>query len=108
MLCKVSLRFKRLATDSSLWKGSVFIHMGGRPEKGEFVIQECLNSGTKSFTMYGDVGQKLANPNPRFPNLKYMIGTTGERTGSYCCGRDKISFRVYRHYDEDSEDIYIR
>ena len=51
---QVSVRFRRLATDCSLWKGSVWIHPRGDPGKVEFVVQKCLNSGTREFVLAED------------------------------------------------------
>ena len=76
ILCKVSPQFKRLATDPSLWKGSVKIWMddGRAMRKDRFVVQECLNSGTREFTMLecGMQGANMANPTTRFPKLKHV------------------------------------
>ena len=63
VLCRVSRRFKELATDSSLWKGRVWIskfsvynerracayEAGWEYGRGKdrFVVEECLNSGTR-------------------------------------------------------------
>ena len=63
VLCRVSLRFKKLATDSSLWKGRVWIskfsvynerracayEAGWEYGRGKdrFVVEECLNIGTR-------------------------------------------------------------
>ena len=84
LLCKVSVRFKRLATDYSLWKGHVLIEAAKNPRRAEFVVQECLNSGTKTFEMWGylDVFYPVLtspryadfiNPSKRFPKLKLKI-----------------------------------
>ena len=53
---QVSLKFKRLATDYSLWKGRVNINPNDDLEKLEFVEQECLNSGTRIFEIIGQCG----------------------------------------------------
>ena len=81
LLCKVSVRFKRLATDYSLWKGHVLIEAAKNPRRAEFVVQECLNSGTKKFEIFGNMDDfypvltspryaEFINPTKRFPNLK--------------------------------------
>ena len=82
VLCKVSVRFKRLATDCSLWKGYVQIAAAKNPRRAEFVVQECLNSGTKTFVLTGEDLDELypvltspryaeyINPSKRFPKLK--------------------------------------
>ena len=82
LLCKVSARFKRLATDYSLWKGIVQISAAKNPRRAEFVVQECLNSGTKTFVLFGENLDELypvltspryaeyINPSKRFPKLK--------------------------------------
>ena len=81
VLCKVSTRFKRLATDSSLWEGQVVINADKNPGKAEFVVQECLNDGTRDFLISGDLTQffhvltspryaEYINPTTKFPKLK--------------------------------------
>ena len=92
VLGKVSLRFKHLATDFSLWKGNV--HVGipvlERGRKDEFVVRECINSGTRVFIMWGDA-ERLADPTTRFPKLKRQVES----------GHWQM---VYRRNDEDSDD----
>ena len=96
VLCKVSRRFKRLATDSSLWsaKWGVVITAGGDPRKAEFVVQECLNSGTRSFHMVGSLHDlypiltspryaEYINPTTRLPHLKLMV-----KGDKYFCAGD--------------------
>ena len=85
VLCKVSLRFKRLATDSSLWDRYVAVIVAdGDPRRAEFVVQECLNSGTKGFHLLGSLADlypiltspryaEYINPTTRFPNLKLIV-----------------------------------
>ena len=52
VLCKVSKRFKRLATDSSLWKGHVEINDSLPCLMTEFVARECLHAGiTRKITV---------------------------------------------------------
>ena len=60
VLCKVSVRFRRLATDSSLWRDSfigITLHPLSRTmhdfSKLEFLIRECLNGGTKKLAIIG-------------------------------------------------------
>ena len=81
VLCQVSIRFRRLAADYSLWKGLVVIRADGDPRRAEFVVQKCLNSGTRAFYMHGNLDDYFdvltcpryaehINPTKRFPNLK--------------------------------------
>ena len=54
VLRKVSSRFKRMATDSSLWTGSVKIWMDNGDAwvgKARFVVKRCVNIGTREITM---------------------------------------------------------
>ena len=52
VLSKVSLRFRRVARDSSLWKDYVRIYNPLNDiSKLNFVIRECLNYGTKTLTV---------------------------------------------------------
>ena len=81
VLCKVSARFRRLATDSSLWKDSVCISIP--PDDFsmlDFVIRECLKDRTKHLRIWS-LRRSLgpAHPFPKqyltdlatmFPNLK--------------------------------------
>ena len=61
------------------------IHPRGDLRKAEFVVQECLNSGTRDFVMFGSEGLpeffdiltspryvRYINPTTRFPNLKLI------------------------------------
>ena len=56
VLCKVSRRFQKLATDYSLWKGHVYVSISDKEEydarKDEFVVNLCLNSGTTKLSFY--------------------------------------------------------
>ena len=77
ILFKVSKRFKRLATDRSLWEGYVWIHADKNPEKLEFVVQNCLNSDTWYFGVFDFVPgmnsprcTEFINPTSKFPRLK--------------------------------------
>jgi len=80
-LSDVSLRFERLASDSSLWKGHVTILGYLDPWTVEFVVQQCLHSGTYWFEIEGNL-QALypiltnpryahyIDPTARHPHLK--------------------------------------
>ena len=81
VLCKVSKRFKRVATDRSLWEGYVVINADKSPEKVEFVVQECLNNDTEEFLVSGDLAEffpvmnspryaQYINPTIKFHNLR--------------------------------------
>ena len=108
VLCKVSARFKRLATDYSLWKGHVYIEAAKNPRRAEFVVQECLNSGTKKFVMCGNLDDlypvltspryaEYINPSKRFPKLKIS-----KPVGDDCF---KVGLSNLEWYDESiSED----
>ena len=74
-LCKVSVRFERLARDSSLWKDHVWITIPGNDfRKLDFVIQECLNNGTEKLYIWASGDPSLPNRYltdlAMFPNLK--------------------------------------
>ena len=93
VICKVSLRFKRLTKDPSFWAGRVTVSpQGGVPYyaydlKTEFVVQECLNSRTSELIMY-KYAWRMADPTTKFPNLKLA--------------EDSPCYRLYRRDDEDS------
>ena len=82
VLCKVSVRFRRLATDFSLWKDSVMIRVPSNDlSKLDFVIREALNSATKELTILPGpiINPPTSSPFPyqylrdlttMFPNLK--------------------------------------
>ena len=83
-LSDVSLRFERLATDSSLWKGHVTILAWLDPWIVEFVVQRCLNSGTNWFEIEGSLPAfypiltsprytQYINPTARLPHLKLNL-----------------------------------
>ena len=105
VLCKVSMRFKELATDSSLWEGIVVIGAQKNPRRAEFVVQECLNSRTKIFVMVGMVGSfaefypvltsprfdRYINPTKRFPNLKLLTIDQGNYRNNIMWVDDSIS-----------------
>ena len=71
-----------MATEHVLWEGFVVIILDNSPGKAEFVVQECLNSGTRDFLIvFGDITQffdvltspryaEYINPTTRFPKLK--------------------------------------
>ena len=80
VISKVSIRFKRLATDSTLWGDIVMINADKNPGKAKFVVQECINSNTRDFHLYGDVADyfdvltspryaDVINPTTRFPQM---------------------------------------
>ena len=79
VIMQVSLKFKRLATDYSLWKGRVSINpYDDDLEKLEFVEQECLNSGTRIFEIIGECGHyysdsHLAEFYHRTPNFSSHV-----------------------------------
>ena len=50
-LSQVSMRFKRISADVSLWKGDVWIGRFTKIETIEWVIRNCLNGGTTSLSM---------------------------------------------------------
>ena len=50
-LSQVSMRFKRISADVSLWKGDVWIGRRTKIETIEWVIRDCLNGGTTSLSM---------------------------------------------------------
>ena len=54
-ISKVSTRFRRVVADESLWKGVVWIGPRSNLETIEFVCRECLNGGTTSFWMPGNL-----------------------------------------------------
>merc|ERR1712154_555960 len=84
IICKVSTRFKRLATDYSFWQGKVEFINPSDPRKIEFVVQQCLNQGTREFFLCYE-GENMCdllydlltcpryaefiNPTKKFPNL---------------------------------------
>ena len=85
VISKVSTRFKELATDHSFWQGTVVIHNPTDPRKVEFIVQKCLNPGTREFVLAypqdSDEAYDLLtcprydefiNPAKRFPNLKLV------------------------------------
>ena len=103
VLCKVSRRFQKLATDYSLWKGHVLVTISDKEEhdarKDEFVVNVCLNSGTTKFCLQilqDREACRLASPSWRFPNLqlrKVYTSVDGER-----------ELKVYRRDGEEESD----
>ena len=81
VLFKVSVRFRQIATDSSLWRGHVSVYIDRDIRELDFVIRECFNNGTKSlkvFKMPSYPDQVLANRYlidmaTKFPNLKKVV-----------------------------------
>ena len=63
VICEVSLRFRRVSQDRSLWKGRVCIHI--RCQRKMDMIIECLNYDTKELQMYGNF---ISNPVHLFAN----------------------------------------
>ena len=87
ILCKVSSRFKQMATDSSLWTGSVKIWMDDGEAwvgKARFVVKECVNIGTREITM-AKCGRKFKKISlstkvaleRRFPDLNWVQVRSG-------------------------------
>ena len=77
VLFKVSVRFRRLATDSSLWKGHVSVSVQPDFRELDFVIRECLNSRTSSMEVIPVTLPDISLPNhylidlaTKCPNLK--------------------------------------
>merc|ERR1712027_301534 len=54
-LRKVSLRFEKISSDESLWKGVVWIGPPSQLGTMEWVIRERLNGGTTIFHMPGNL-----------------------------------------------------
>ena len=50
--------------------------MNGPKGKDEFVVQECLNAGTRRLTMFGYQAW-MADPTARFPNLRLVHSHCG-------------------------------
>ena len=86
VLCMVSLRFKRLATDYTLWARPWSIMVAARrdPERVEFIVQKCLNSGSRGMRLMGSLQElypvltsprysQYINPNARFPSWKFEV-----------------------------------
>ena len=88
VICNVSVRFRRLSRDSSMWTDHVSIDIltfrlfpsTNDYSKLDFVIRECLNRGTKTLKIWGPEGHPpivIRIPNrylidlaTNFPNLK--------------------------------------
>ena len=87
VLCKVSAQFKRVATDSSLWKGRVKIWMDwpgmAWERKERFVVEECVNVGTRDIRIV-NCGTKFCETlsstkvvlKRRFPDLNWINKST--------------------------------
>merc|ERR1712039_578691 len=75
----------RVATDCSFWQGKVEFLNPTDPRKIEFVVQRCLNPGTREFILCYEGRNKcdllydlltcpryaeFINPTKRFPNLR--------------------------------------
>ena len=86
VLRKVSLRFERLATDYTLWARpwSITVAARGDPERVEFIVQKCLNSGSRGLRLVGSMEElypvltsprynEYINPTTRFPNWKLSV-----------------------------------
>ena len=73
VLCKVSVRFRRLATDFSLWKDSVMIYVPCNDlSKLDFVIREALNSATKELTILPGPRSRPILPGPPIAMFPYQ------------------------------------
>merc|ERR1712117_60612 len=86
VLCMVSLRFKRLATDYTLWARpwSITVCARGDPERVEFIVQRCLNSGSRGMRLIGSLQElypvltsprynEYINPTARFPSWRFEV-----------------------------------
>ena len=86
VLCKVSLRFERLATDSTLWARpwSITVAARGDPERVEFIVQKCLNYGSRGMRLIGSLQElypvlnsprynEYINPTARFPTWRFKV-----------------------------------
>jgi len=81
VLFEVSTRLRRIATDSSLWKGKVVVHTEPDFRELDFIIEECLNSRTTSMEIwigppFGTLPtiphRYLIDLAKEFPNLKML------------------------------------
>ena len=97
VLCEVSIQFRRLATDSSLWKDSVYIHIPMNDfRKLDFVIRETLNSGTKALTICLGRGYvNIRDRNVTFPN-RYLIDLATNFTNL-----KRVNLRFFRPMERD-------
>merc|ERR1712117_518938 len=60
VLSKISVKFKRVVTDSSLWRGSVKIWMDDGDAwvgRARFVVKECVNIETSSAAKMKTMGK---------------------------------------------------
>ena len=105
VLCKISVQFKRVATDSSLWKGCVNIWMSNGMAwegKDRFVVEECVNFGTRDIrivncgTKFSEIKRSTkAVLKRRFPDLNWI-----DKSTTY---QSKWMVEFYRE-DEDGDD----
>ena len=73
-ISKVSTRFRRVVADESLWKGVVWIGPRSNLETIEFVCRECLNGGTTSFQMPGNLScDEYWYSSGGFPNAREVL-----------------------------------
>ena len=82
------------------------------PIRAEFVVQECLNKGTRTFVMYGEFAEfypvltsprfdRYINPTKRFPNLKLApIDPDDDFDDNHCIGWINVS-------DRDDEELEV-
>ena len=90
VLCKVSLRFRRLAMDRSLWTGCVGINHNGDLGRADFVVRHCLHGGTTSFILRGTVDEEnrqallTANPSLRLITTLQDINVNEGEIALYC------------------------
>ena len=90
VLSKVSIRFRQLATNYSLWKGLALVGIDPcwpswyfNTSEWEYVVQKCLNSGTRRFVVFverwrfvelwGVEHGEHADPTTRFPKLEFQF-----------------------------------
>ena len=90
VLSKISVQFKRVVTDSSLWTGSVKIWMDDGDAwvgRARFVVKECVNIETRDITL-NKCGRKFKKISlltkvvleRRFPDLNWVqvrVGWSG-------------------------------
>lgn len=62
VISKVSLRFRNLATDYTLWTGCVWIFPGNDFKKAKFVIQQCIHKETTELWMDNGRGTRYHLP----------------------------------------------
>ena len=91
-LCKVSVRFRRVTMEKSLWKGCVKIHQNGDPRKADFVVNHCFHNGSKGLILRGayEEGNLVlltANPTTMFPSLSFVGTCNGSLVWAKGAGR---------------------